>query len=328
MCVCRLLGCLTKAQGAQVNRVFNGKYPNETLETLMRRKLSSLFLESCLHMVLGEDVTTPGAQAAHMTPGGFNAEDGDEKNGVTSVGNKSYNDEAQRYSDAPYVVRGENDYRSSGKALPDVSVPAWDGVGVSMDANALRGLLQNYESMNNQITSSNTVMVSEVNNAKLQLFGSVKTLSELKEWDRIQSASTQALALHIAIRDAKDVHLFADSATSFFSSGSAMDNLIKLICDRSRKQISDANAQFYLLYNEDMSAYVRRHLNHSDFSKFIYYVVASSSVSGPNKVYSAAYPGNIVLDVDLIREATQVILDVLLISYVLFKYGFYRIGLL
>ena len=305
------MGCLSKAEGAIVNQVFNRKYTNESLETLMRRKLSSLFLESCLHIVMGEDVSTPGAQSAHMSPSGFNAEENDEKINVANLGTKCFNDEAQRYSDSTYIVRGENDYRASGKQLPDVSTPAWDGVGVSMDANALRGLLQKYESTNNQLTNNNTMMLTQVNNAKQQLFTCMKTLAELKEWDRIQTASNQALALHIAIRDAKDVHLFADTATNLFSSASVMDNLIHVICERSRKQISDANAQFYLLYNEDMATYVKAQLNNSDFSKFIYYVIASSSIIGPNKLYSRQYPGNIVLDVDLIRESTQVIIFVL-----------------
>jgi hypothetical protein len=90
------------------------------------------------------------------------------------------------------------------------------------------------------------------------------------------------------------------------SSQTIMDSLIRVVCERTRKQISDASAEFYLMFNKmEMAEYVKKELNNSEFSLFIYYVIASSSTIGPNAEYSQAYPGNIVLDVRAIREATK-----------------------
>lgn len=298
----RILGCFNKRDAAIFRKKFDQKYTSTTLEQLLRNKLSDLYLENCLHLVLSSDNENIGALAVHMSPTGNNREKGEEDKRAQGAGAKMCEEEVKRFAEHPYVTRAE----ATNIPKPEISIPEWDGVGVSMDENALRGLITNYTRENITLKDELKPLKGAVEQEKGRYFNLVGNNTELDEYKKMTDLCSKGLEKHIAIRDAKDVHLFAATATDILSSQAVMDNLVHIVCERSRKQISDTSAEFYLLYDKlEMAEYVKNEMNDSDFSQFIYYVIASSSTIGPNSEYSVAYPGNIVLDVRSIREATK-----------------------
>ena len=175
------------------------------------------------------------------------------------------------------------------------------------DENALVALYKEYRETCKSITATNTRIHSEIElNDKKAYFDCSAAVAELKEWQRLLTLSCTSIDSHISMRDAVGIHVYADTATDILSSDSVADLLIQIVCCRSRKQISDANAQFFIKYNNDMQTYITNQMNKSDFSKFIYYVIAGSTHIGPNTTFTIAYPGNVVLNVDLIHESLNV----------------------
>lgn len=298
----RVLGCLNKRDACILKNTYDKLYPTAPLEATLRSKLSGLYLDNCLHLILSSDIDLAGSSLDHMSPTGNNREEGDEMKEAIINGTNDCLAEQSRYSNDTYITRSE---ATDHIKRPEKEIPSWDGVGVSMDETALSNLLSQYTTINNKITQENNILLNELEALKATFFNLVGKKTELNTLIKITTSCIKGLTNHISLRDAKDIHLFADTATDLLSNNEVIDNLINVVCERTREQISNASAKFYTLYKKEMSTYVQQQLNNSDFSKFIYYIIASSSTIGPNTEYKIAYPGVIVLDVNNIREATK-----------------------
>lgn len=304
----RILGSLTRAQCVELNKTYNTRIgASKTLEEHMKAKLSGVYLENALNLVLASDDSEIGCLQQYLTPTGNNYEAGVEDGMVMAVGSKAMEAAIAGFQEIMFITRAEAHCDKNGIARPDVSMPSWDGVGMGKDEAALIGMLKEYQDTYGKLVVENANIHQAIEfQDKKRYFDSTAAAAELAEWDRILSKCCAALETHISLRDAIGVHKYADTATDILSSDSVADLLIQIVCCRSRKQISDANAQFFLKFQTDMASYVERQMNKSDFTKFIYYVIASSMHVGPNATFSVTYPGNMIINVELIHEAISV----------------------
>jgi hypothetical protein len=236
-----------------------------------------------------------------MSPTGNSQEPGDEDVRPLEIYVNEKWAEEQRYNPQSFI----NKSQSCQIFPPESNLPVWDGVGG--DEGALYAMLNDCTTMNNGVLGETQQCLQEIVNYRPLLSDLVGKNAQLTEYHRTISICNMALQEHIAIRDAKDVHTFADTATNLFSSGAVMDQLVDVVCARTRTQIGYANFKFEQLYNGmSMGTYVEEQLNGSNFSKFIYYIVDSSGNIGPNNTLQMAFPRSIYMDCEMIRKATKV----------------------
>ena len=301
----RILGSLCKFQCVTLREYYNKQYPDLPLEAAFDKYLSSVYKDACMHLIMSADCRKTGSNPEHATPMGTNNEDQDDQYEIRTIGSDALKTIMDAYSDAVYSSRAQADHVKNKTPVPDQTIPDWDGAGVSMDATALTSMLSKYNATNNGLMGDNAKLHEDNLGLKNSVFELTKQVAEMNGWMDITTTNQTSLKKHIAKRDALDIRKYASSVGTVFKDTSVMDILTSVICERSRGQISDANAAFFLMYNEEMASYIKSCLGGTDFSKFLYYIIKSSCKVGPNADYSIQYEGSYTLDVEFIEDAIK-----------------------
>lgn len=223
----------------------------------MRRKLSSVYLDACLNMILSakeltvvDHATKPQAgEREALTPTGSVREPSEEQTMMTVLGDKSYQVSETTHNESLLLSRGEAVYRDQKMPMPDTAAPAWDHVGAGLGEAELGRQLMQFNTQKDQLTAVNAQLQVEIQQLMLQLHQGQRTIGELTGWCNLLTIQGNNLRQHIARRDAMEIKR---CCTGISVSTSELEQIIAVLCCRNRSQVSNINAQFFLLYGEQL----------------------------------------------------------------------------
>jgi len=168
----------------------------------MQSKLSDVYLQNCLHLVLSSEADDPEGLVEHASPTGTSREIGDDSPLAEAAGFKAFEAAVAGFDIRPFIDRA----RSLNVVPPDTLLPSWDGIGAGMDEPSLSKMIDQLRSQCNIVINESNSLHNSLEEKKKTYFRIMGNLGELNEYLRLVQLTVDALEAHIASRDARGMH--------------------------------------------------------------------------------------------------------------------------